>query len=562
MASITAKERREKGIYYTPNDATRILCSWAIRDSNDRLLEPSFGACGFLEASCARLEELGCEDSCRQLYGCDLDEYAFESHLWPLFKNRSDLLERFFIEDFIAVFPNDFDTEFDAIIGNPPYVAHHRMSDAQKANLQVAFQDSPWNPGRRADLWAYFVLHSLSFLRRGGRVAWILPGSSLHSDYAAIVRSVVGIQFGRSLAIQLGQKLFVSEGAQENTVVLLCDDYGQSGEGLRLQYAATLADLNATIEQWDTGELVGELCGTRVQDAFLSSGARDTIGWMEENFRVQPLSDFCTIRIGIVTGANPFFLFNSAKAKEHAIPTEFLRPLVPKFEIVSGLELTRVDLQSAVENGYSCLLVDTKNLDEDETGPVQQYLATFNEEDKLKNHTFRKRSVWHRPDDGLVPCAFLSYMHEHGPRLALNTARTTSTNTVHRVFFHDGVDTLLHKAIAIALQSTFGQLCAEIEGRAYGSGVLKHEPSGARRIRLLLPFHLDEMLTNETFVTIDRLFRTGKHSEAQGVADHYVMSDLLNDEGQAAFEQTKATLTESLLAMRAKRHHPASSASA
>lgn len=562
MASITAKERREKGIYYTPNDATRILCSWAIRDSNDRVLEPSFGACGFLEASCARLEELGCEDSCRQLYGCDLDEYAFESHLWPLFEDRSDLLERFFIEDFIAISPSDFDTDFDAIIGNPPYVAHHRMSNAQKANLQVAFQDSPWDPGRRADLWAYFVLHSLRFLRHGGRITWILPGSSLHSDYAAIVRSVVGTRFRRSLAIQLGQKLFVSEGAQENTVVLLCDDYGQEGEGLRLQYAATLADLKATIEHWETGEIVGELCSTRVQDAFLSSVARNTIAWIEGKLRVQPLSDFCIIRIGIVTGANPFFLFNSSRAKKYAMPAEFLRPLVPKFEIVAGLELTQGDLQSAVENGYSCLLVDTQDLDEEEVGPVQRYLATFDEEAKQKNHTFRKRSIWHRPDDGLVPCAFLSYMHEHGPRLALNTARTTSTNTVHRVFFHDGIDVVTQKAIAIALQSTFGQLCAEIEGRAYGSGVLKHEPSGARRIRLLLPLHLDERLTNETFMTIDRLFRMANHSEAQSMADRYVMSDLINDEGQAVFEQTKATLTESLLAMRAKRHHPTSSASA
>ncbi len=559
MALITAEEKRKKGIYYTPNDATRILCSWAIRDANDRLLEPSFGACGFLEASRARLEELGCEDSCYQLYGCDLDDHAFELHLWPLFDDRNDLLERFLISDFLAVWPENFDTEFDAIIGNPPYVAHHRMSDEQKVNLQVAFGNSPWNPGRRADLWAYFVLHSLRFLRQGGRVAWILPGSSLHSDYAAVVRNVVGTQFGRSLAIQLGQKLFVSEGAQENTVVLLADGYGQPGEGLRLQYAATLADLTTTIERWDAGEAVGEPCGTRVQEAFLSADTRDTITWIEEHFQVKPLSDFCTIRIGIVTGANPFFLFNSARAKEHELPAESLRPLLPKFEMVSGLELTPFDLQRAVESGFSCLLVDTRNLNENEDGPVQRYLATFDEEAKQKNHTFRKRNTWHQPDDGLVPCAFLSYMHEHGPRLALNTARTTSTNTVHRVFFHDGLDLMTQQAIAVALQSTFGQLCAEIEGRAYGSGVLKHEPSGARRIRLLLPRHLDQQVTREAFLAVDRLFREGKQSQVQDVADRFAMGDLLAREGQVAFEQTTATLKEALKAMRAKRHHSATS---
>lgn len=343
---------------------------------------------------------------------------------------------------------------------------------------------------------------------------------------------------------------------------MLADDYGQEGEGLRLQYAATLADLKTTIERWEGGEVVGQLCGARVQDAFLSSGARDTIHHIEQHFQVKALGDFCTIRIGIVTGANPFFLFNQAEAEKHELPGEFMRPLVAKFEVVPGLEVTSSDMESAVQSGFSCLLLDTKGLDEDEDGPVQRYLETFNKEAKEKNHTFRKRSIWHRPDDGLMPCAFLSFMHEHGPRLALNTARITSTNTVHRVSFHDGVDSVSQQAIAVALQSTFGQLCAEIEGRAYGSGVLKHEPSGARRIRLLLPLYLDPVATREAFVAIDRLFREGRQAQVQDIADRFAMSDLLAHEGQAVYERTRATLKEALRAMRAKRHHPASSLAA
>ena len=44
------------GRYYTPEQATRILCLWAIRRSEEKVLEPSFGACGFLEAASNRLK--------------------------------------------------------------------------------------------------------------------------------------------------------------------------------------------------------------------------------------------------------------------------------------------------------------------------------------------------------------------------------------------------------------------------------------------------------------------------------------------------------------------------
>ena len=47
------------------------------------LLEPSFGACGFLEAAADRLREAGAASPLDQLYGCDIDEEAFTKYLDP-----------------------------------------------------------------------------------------------------------------------------------------------------------------------------------------------------------------------------------------------------------------------------------------------------------------------------------------------------------------------------------------------------------------------------------------------------------------------------------------------
>ncbi len=94
----------------------------------------------------------------------------------------------------------------------------------------------------------------------------------------------------------------------------------------------------------------------------------------------------------------------------------------------------------------------------------------------------QKRSHWQCPALGQVPHAFLRYMGKSAPRLVLNTARSYCTNTIHGVHFKDGTTQDTQRAICLALHSSYCQLSAEFEGRQYGSGVLKLEPSEAARL--------------------------------------------------------------------------------
>ncbi|MGA1841890.1 MAG: hypothetical protein ACMUIU_14825 [bacterium] len=55
----TYDDKKKIGAFYTPSEASLILCGWAIRSSEDRILEPSFGGCDFLEQAKFRLELLG-----------------------------------------------------------------------------------------------------------------------------------------------------------------------------------------------------------------------------------------------------------------------------------------------------------------------------------------------------------------------------------------------------------------------------------------------------------------------------------------------------------------------
>ncbi|SHL98956.1 N-6 DNA Methylase [Hymenobacter psychrotolerans DSM 18569] len=67
------QEKKQNGIYYTPDLAAQILTRWAIRQPTDIVLEPSFGGCGFLTATRDRLLEIGNKQPQDRLYGCDID---------------------------------------------------------------------------------------------------------------------------------------------------------------------------------------------------------------------------------------------------------------------------------------------------------------------------------------------------------------------------------------------------------------------------------------------------------------------------------------------------------
>ena len=69
-------KKKTYGAFYTPEEITKALSDWALRDGSETVLEPSFGGCGFLKSLSERLQFQGAE-SINQIYSCDIDQQAF-----------------------------------------------------------------------------------------------------------------------------------------------------------------------------------------------------------------------------------------------------------------------------------------------------------------------------------------------------------------------------------------------------------------------------------------------------------------------------------------------------
>lgn len=208
--------RRKIGAYYTPKTVTDVLAEWAVRTSQDLILEPGFGGCGFLESCASRLSAIGSPDGGARLHGCDVDPHAFR-FLHKLF-GATEAYGNFVLGDFLALNGDAFASKrFDVVIGNPPYVRHHHIVGQQKLRALAIRNELLPALNRQASLWAYFVLHAERFLKTDARAAWILPSSFLHAYYARTLSEHLQAKFAEVRVFALQERIFESEGAAEGS---------------------------------------------------------------------------------------------------------------------------------------------------------------------------------------------------------------------------------------------------------------------------------------------------------------------------------------------------------
>lgn len=551
-------KKRELGAYYTPPELSKVLVDWAITKPTCNILEPSFGGCGFFDSCVKRLSELGCTKPIENLFGVDIDKSAFDI-LNKKFDASLSTKNRFLHNDFIMVNPEDFSVDkFDVVIGNPPYVSMHNMKPAQRQSCEKVLRYSKFavsTIGRNASLWAFFILHSLSFLCEGGKVAWVLPSSLMHADYAKKVIDIYKSHFESIKIIKLAERFFRAEGAQEVSVILLAEGFHDtisSNCDALICSVDTLDELHSAIYEKAT---LNNVDINNYKLFILNEYIRNTYLDLSNSQYSKQLHHYFDIKIGLVTGANKFFIVDKKTINEYSIPHSVLKPIIGRFNSLIGLKHTKHRQDKIQANGHKAYLVNPSPAQMYVVNsPVKRYLDNITQEEIKKNRTFEKRKNWFEPDSGIdaiIPDAFMSYMTHLGPRLVINQAGVNCTNSIHKVIFHDkSVSLKLKVAISVSLLSSYSQLSSEIEGRSYGSGVLKIEPTAGKRIRILLSESIIEPLCS-LVPLIEKKLEDGDY---RGIAE--LVDKILITSGILTYEQCKR-LSDGVVLLRNERYNGA-----
>ena len=478
---IRSESNKLRGGYYTPSDASRFLAEWAIRSSEDRILEPSCGDGSVIAAAINRLAALGCSPDLagNNVLGVEL----MESEARKAQSYGANII----CNDFFTCCKNNLIGEnYDAVIGNPPFI---RYQDFKEEYREIAFdlmRSYGFSPNRLTNIWVPFLVISCHKLSDQGRLGMVIPAELFQVNYASETRSFLLRFFESITLITFRQLLF--EGAQQEVILVLAEKTAKNGScGIRVIEAENASSLDLYM---NTNNLIdAPKCeplppSLKWQSYYLEPSTLDLIAQKIESPMMQKISSIGDVNVGLVSGQNSFFVIDDNAATKWRI-RKSCKPIVSRSMQLSGLVYSDSDRIRQEKSGSKVLLFSpSSNLSQAE----KNYIAEGERLGYNQNFKCRIRKPWYKLPSSWTADAFFYRQAGSYPRIVLNEARALNTDTLHKVRFNDNIKKDL---AVICFNNSLTFAASELIGRSYGGGVLTFEPSEARN----LPIPYDESFT-------------------------------------------------------------------
>ena len=217
MPKLTPKR---SGFVVTPEPIARELVRWAVRRTDDTVLDLGAGEGVFLVEAGRRLQELGVggDRLAAAICGVEKDPARYGQTV-------STLHQQFGVS-FPGIRHADlFDCEFPqiaAIVGNPPYVRRASLDNIDEIHGRIIHNDLLiGNIPRLADLYAYFLLYAERFLVSGGRLAVIISSSWLDTRSGEFLKHFLVSRFRLHAVVACEARMF--EDALVKSVLLIAE---------------------------------------------------------------------------------------------------------------------------------------------------------------------------------------------------------------------------------------------------------------------------------------------------------------------------------------------------
>lgn len=481
---------KKLGAVYTSPRVASALVRWAVRSPLDAVLDPSCGEGVFLAAARTRLADLGSRNPV--CVGVDVDPQAAAA--------SSAICVDFF--QWARAAP-----PFDVVVGNPPFIRSHLFPEESRTVAFQQMKEMGLHPSRLMSTWAPFLALCCNLLSSDGRLALVAPEELLQVNYAEELRAFLLTRFRRVIVCFPPPDTFPS--VQQAVVLLLCDNDSKGPAGLltmpyaRLEEGAPYPVDAAPAWDW---------C-SKWTHLFLSPKERQLVTEAFQQLCWQPFKEYGRVEVGVVTGANTFFILPKAKAEE--IERRYLTPIVTAARDLQGIQLSSRDFNDLVEQGRPAFLIHTADPIESLPMSLRQYLTEGVERHINQRFKCRMREPWYAVPSVWATDALLLRQAGEVPKLIHLAKRCTATDTIHRVRWKKPS---LGKRHAVGFLNTWTLIACEIMGRSYGGGVLELMPSEANKI--LLPPPSRELDT--LFAPVDERIRQRKFYDAIAIVDEAV----------------------------------------
>jgi methylase of polypeptide subunit release factors len=334
--ALTEETTRRLGAIYTPPDLAQLLVSWAIQYPEQKVLDLGIGEGVFVFSAYRRLLEVGASaaEAQRQVYGAEVDSLTYKRFLEKAHALNADFPHLKAADFFEANFPL-----VDAIVGNPPYIRRTQIEEVDRIRQRVLAKNQLINGhtlSRLTDLYVYFLLYALAFLKQGGRLGVITADSWLNVGYGEYFKEYLLEHFEIEGLLSLDRRVF--HDAEVRPVLILATRKQTTSLNKTVHFVRVRNNLPVYKLQhtWNTPEMdMADITRSRVKRSMLKVDKPWSIHFktpvLYEELASHPLmttvAHLAETRIGLQTLAKEFFILSRAQVKTAQIEDEFLEPL-------------------------------------------------------------------------------------------------------------------------------------------------------------------------------------------------------------------------------------------
>lgn len=466
-AGKTQKERNILGQFSTPFplacDIMLYLRRLMGRDDIS-LIEPSIGTGVFYSA----YRDLFV-DSRERVLGFEIDPYYFKPS--QQFWNGTNLELR--CADFLTQQP---DGKFDMLVANPPYVRHHHIEGAVKQRLKgEVLRESGLNISGLAGLYCYFMILSSKWLKDGGVSCWLVPCEFMDVNYGVVVKQFLlqNVELVHIHRFDVNDLQF-SDALVSSCIVVYRNHKPSDSQPIRFSLGGSINNPE-TCKILDRGQLSSK---TKWTGLFGNDAVSDVPG--------ATLGDFFTVKRGIATGDNDFFILDKETIAKYSIPAKFLRPLLPSPRYIKG---NRIDSENGLPVVDRQLFLFCCNLSEDilrrEYPKVWEYICVGYERGVQDGYICSRRTPWYsceerEPASIIMPYMGRSETNNQMFRFILNSSSAITTNVYLLLYPKPQyVQCMRDESVLLDVWRELNAIPTETlsrNGRFYGGGLRKIEP--------------------------------------------------------------------------------------
>lgn len=461
---------RNKGQFWTPDWVAEAMVAYVSQDS-ELVFDPGVGKGAFYSA----LKKVS---QGKKFYGIDNDiSIINEARQENIFGADAELEFR----DFILDPPKSL---FKAIVSNPPYIRHHRLSIEIKTIFrEISKRTMNETLDGRAGLHIYFLIQALNLLDKGGRLAFIMPADTCEGIFSNKLWNWISKKFCIDGVITFDHKATPFPGVDTNSLIFLIRNCSPKKT---VMWVKCLVPKSTELLSFVKGNLNYNKIFKEIEvhESDLSDVLKTGLSRrpQKNNHFEFTLSDFAHVMRGIATGANEFFLLTKERVKEIGISCKYFSPAIGRTRDVDGSYITKETLYNLEKKGRPTLLLIANNIKSYEMPEsVKNYLLK-GEKDGLPNRALiSMRKPWYKMEEREIPPFLFAYLGRRNARFIKNEAGILPLTGFLCVYPHSNDSEYVDKLWSILQDpGTINNL--QLVGKSYGSGAIKVEPRSLERL--------------------------------------------------------------------------------